>query len=177
VLVNTTLMIIWALSATVAHGPTGLEFAAHPAGLESSGPRVLDEARGELSVAYKTAKPGRRFTVTTFVYQKLPPASQPGESLEHQLESVRMTVAGRYTAFECRPWVPKARPGMSGLECHGRAPEYGDGPLVTFIGLEDVRGWWLKVRATAKAEERDESESDLQAVVAGITSRPTTAKE
>jgi hypothetical protein len=176
VLGNTTLMIIWAVSVTVTHDATGLAFAAHPAGLESSGPRVLDEARGELSVAYKTQKPGRRFTVTTFVYQKLPPASRPGESLEHQLESVRATVAGKYTAFECRPWVPKARHGMSGLECHGGAPEYGDGPLVTFIGLEDVRGWWLKVRATARAEERDESESDLQAVVAGITSSPINEK-
>ena len=156
-----------------SHSASGLNFAAYPPGMSCSGPRTLDPSRDEVSLAYHSSSPGRYLTVTVFVYQKQPPASYPAESLAQHLERVRAEVASRYNDFQCEPWAPNEHDRMSGLRCTGSSPEIGDQPLVTFIGLQEIHGWWLKVRATAPATEGDANERDLKSVVEGITQSAT----
>ena len=161
--------LLWAESVAAPchiHEPTGLEFATWAGRLLCAGPRVLDAKREEVSLAYR----GRRmFTATVFVYRKLPPHSFPGEPLTAQIEAVRIEVARNYNAFECQPWTPKTRPGMSGLSRTGQSEDMV--PHITFIAIEEIQGWWLKIRATAVADERESSERDLNAVVSSIRGR------
>ncbi len=174
-MVVTLLTILLAVSPVSAsanvHAGTGLQFPESSAGMRCSGLRPLDPARGEVSVAYHQQDPQRRFTATVFVYRKLPPASDPKESIADHLSRVRAEVAARYVGLQCEPWVLSTqRPGMSGLRCSGQFRQFGNAEMVTYIGLEDVGGgWWLKVRATALPADRGASEKDLAAVVGGIS--------
>jgi hypothetical protein len=151
------------------HLPTHVQFGSPPTGFTCSGGRVLDAEREEITVAYKSTIPGRTLTVTVYVYQKLPPCSSPDESLADHLAVVRAEVARRYTGFECESWLPKGHPAMSGLRCTGSSAEIGPGRYITYIGLEELKGWWLKIRATSKAnEEAEAGETGLESVLMTI---------
>jgi hypothetical protein len=150
------------------HSPSGVEFGPAPEGMACSGPRMLDPSRGDSSVAYKSNRPERDLTVTVFVYRRLPPCCQPDDTAEQHLAEVRAAVADKYTDLTCEPWSPKDQPRMIGLRCSGHCPEISARALVTFMGLEQVGPWWFKVRATTFAEQREDSEVDLAAVLANI---------
>jgi hypothetical protein len=165
--------VLWLATAAMApcfvHSLSGIEFRKPP-DLVCSEPRILDLARGDALLRSSRS----RLTVTAYVYRKRAPISAPDESLVLHLEAVRAEVARRYTGLQCEPWVHDAHPRMNFLRCTDRSAEIGPDDLVTFIGLEDSGSWWLKVRATSPANDREASERDLaavlQAIVAGAPS-------
>lgn len=169
--------VVWLATAAMApcfvHSLSGIEFRKPP-DLVCSEPRILDLARGDALLAYKSSR--SRLTVTAYVYRKRAPISAPDESLVHHLEAVRAEVARRYTGLQCEPWEHEAHPKMKFLRCTGKSAEIGPDDLVTFIGLEDSGSWWLKVRATSPADDREASERDLAAVLEAIVARAPSAE-
>ena len=154
------------------HASSGVEFGPAPAGMVCRDPSMLDPSRGDSAVGYKSSRPDRDLTVTVFVYRRLPPCCQPDDTVEQHLAEVRAEVAHRYTDLTCEPWSPKDQPRMIGLRCTGHYPRISPRALVTFMALEEVGPWWLKVRATTFAEEGEDSEVDIEAILASIR-RPT----
>jgi hypothetical protein len=166
------LLIAMLLAPPVApcftHERTGVAFAVAPAGYVCSGPRVLDAARDEVSIGYKAVEPDRTFTVSAYVYQKALPCCSPDGTVQEHLEEVKTAVASRYEGLTCQSWAAPGRPAMTGLRCSGRSPGLGPDTYVTYVGLQELSGWWLKVRATARADEQERSEEALRVLLAGI---------
>jgi hypothetical protein len=107
-------------------------------------------------------------TVSAYVYQKAEPCCSPDATVQEHLDEVKAAVAARYEGLTCQSWAPRGRAAMTGLRCSGRSPDLGPDTYVTYIGLQELSGWWLKIRATAHADEQEPSEESLRVLLAGI---------
>ena len=159
------------------HSPSGVEFGPAPAGMRCGTPTMLDPQRGDSSISYKSDRSERHLTATAFVYRRLPPLSAPDEPAGDQLERVRAEILEKYKDLSCEAWSPKSQPRMIGLRCVGHSSEVGPQEVVTFVGLEEVGQWWLKIRATAPVAERAASEEDLESLLANVKRGPDAARK
>lgn len=156
-------------AACFTHEPTRVTFAAAPRGFQCSGPRHIAPGPSDVSLAYRAAGPGHSLTVSAYVYEKKLPCCSPDATVEEHLADVKAEIRRRYTGLECEAWSVPGHPAMSGLRCHGRSLELGPGTYVTYIGLQELSGWWLKVRVTARLDEQKASEEALEVLLPGIT--------
>ena len=156
----------------LVHPPSGIVLGAAPPGLHCSPPRTLD-ANGGRVVAYDVDGRMRPVTATMYVYRK---AAPPEGTAAHHLKEVLRAVSAKYSDIACSEWQPDARPAMVGLRCKGHSPEIGRREILTYIGVESLGAWWLKLRATAPASHSSAIEQDLDAILHRIHTTATSSR-